>query len=492
MAAFQYYWLSFVFALCVSLFLFIRQNDISEAAFSPLNNVMLGIVGISTMTLFWSPSKTMGTLFRRFALILLVLMQLKNQLDSIGSRVQIQPRKGGFVALVTGGNGSLGRNIAATLMEMDINVIIACRTVSKCQETAEVLKKKLPSKTSFVSFAKYPLDLNDLESVRGFSVRFLEENDRLDYLIHAAGAVSSAGQKTLQGLENSFGSLYLAPFALSHWLMPLLLKPLTTNGNGANAARIVSLVSHSAFEGSFHTSIVQADVKGDFQNEITDNCGKAGELDLLSSLWCSMGKKAMGSQKENGYARAMLATVLSTQELQRRVDQFFLSPGHNVTYRRLVTSTVNPGTVSSTLSPLHVIFGPVLRPPTTAAALVVHALQSDKYQPSSYIDSAFNDQDLGEYSQLGLPTHVSAFLRLHEMNLEFLNERNDGKVYSSSVIKFKAMNFVKNSEEPIAHQAIAARLYDISLQFLSDFQRNKPLYSTKIETTSNVFNFLDL
>lgn len=489
MGGFSFLWINIVFSLLVGVFLYIRQYDISEASFSPLNNVMLGIAGLSTFSLFWSPCNTWGTLVRRLALILLVLMHLKTQLDSTSRFAQIKPRKGGSVALITGGNGSLGRNIAASLVELDINVVLACRDLNKCQQTVNMLKSKIPLKSSRISSAAYALDLSSLAGVRTFAEKFQEEHGRLDFLVHAAGSVHASGVKSRDGLEESFASLYLAPFALSHWLMPLLMKPVDHNPFGANAARIISVVSHAAFTGRFNASMLNLETKGDFENEYTDNCGKEGSLDAFSSFWCIMGKPPLGNVKQNGYSRAMLSVILGTQELQRRIDHFHSIPPHNATYRRVVTATVNPGMVSSTISPVHTIFGPVLRPGTVAATVVSYALLSDAYLPSSYIDSSFNAQDLAGYRDEGLATHLTAFPQLIDAGLDFLTTPPSAGVYSSSMVKFKGLQLI-DGDMSAHHRTVSARLYDVSLQFIADERDGHPTYTTKVGSSATTFKFL--
>lgn len=494
MAKAQYYWFSTLFTAAVVGFFFVRQNDISEATSNPLTSIMMGVVGITLVTLFTMPPTTLSLMTRRIGLVILVLFQMKNQWDAVDTQAKVHSRRG-MVALIVGGSGAIGRNVAASLIEVDCKVILACQNVTKCRETASVLQSKLPAKASLLSFALTPLNLTDLDSVREFARKFLSEEQRLDFLVHTAGSLSFNGTKTAQGLEHSFGSLYLGPFALSHWLMPLLLKPIPDSVNGGNAARIVHVVSPAAFSGSFHPSFFSATGNGDFQNEFTDNCGASGLIQPFTSFACFLGYSTASSapnQKSfNGYSRAMLSNILATQELQRRVDDFLTLPQHNTTYRRLVTAVVNPGTVSSLLSPVHTIFGPMMRIPSVSAAVVLHGLHSNSFLPSSYIDSTLKGQDLGDYTATGLQIHLRAFPQLKELRLGFLYPR-DVDVYSSALVKWKAISWSQSSVEGLVidHRTVSARLYELSVQMLRDYNDRLPFFTTEVKLTGKTFEFL--
>jgi NAD(P)-dependent dehydrogenase (short-subunit alcohol dehydrogenase family) len=156
--------------------------------------------------------------------------------------------------------------------------------VTKCEQTVEKLQEKLPTKSTQISTLKLPLDLANLDSVHDYAEYILNEFPRLDYLVHAAGELSFSSNKTKQGFEAAFGREYLGPFALTQWLLPLLLKPVSNSFQGVNAARILSIVSTAAFDGQFHSSLLTTpNGQGDFIGEWTDNCGDSNFLFLSST-----------------------------------------------------------------------------------------------------------------------------------------------------------------------------------------------------------------
>jgi NADP-dependent 3-hydroxy acid dehydrogenase YdfG len=74
---------------------------------------------------------------------------------------------------------------------------LACRTKSKALETIKKIKDCPPGMLEF-----YPLDLNDLTSVKNFATYFNAKYDRLDILLNNAGIMAlQERQFTKQGLE---------------------------------------------------------------------------------------------------------------------------------------------------------------------------------------------------------------------------------------------------------------------------------------------------
>jgi NAD(P)-dependent dehydrogenase (short-subunit alcohol dehydrogenase family) len=73
------------------------------------------------------------------------------------------------IAIVTGGNRGIGREIARQLMKVDIFVVVGCRTEPKCAITVDDLKREGPN------IAAHQLDVNDTKSVRRF-VEYVEKH----------------------------------------------------------------------------------------------------------------------------------------------------------------------------------------------------------------------------------------------------------------------------------------------------------------------------
>lgn len=94
------------------------------------------------------------------------------------------------LALVTGGAKRVGRAICLALAQAGYDVILTCRT-----SRAEAEQTAAECRAHGVSAMIEQLDLNDLDAVESFPVRFNSAHDRLDLLVHNA----SLYERTLWG-----------------------------------------------------------------------------------------------------------------------------------------------------------------------------------------------------------------------------------------------------------------------------------------------------
>jgi NAD(P)-dependent dehydrogenase (short-subunit alcohol dehydrogenase family) len=180
----------------------------------------------------------------------------------------------GKTAIVTGANTGLGFETALGLFEAGAQVVLACRTLEKAQDTKDRLQLQ-PGKGKLETGV---LDLSSLKSVKQFADTFLEKHRQLDILINNAGVANLPESKTAEGYELQFGVNFLGHFALTGYLYPLLKK---TKGS-----RIVTLSSMG-----YERAII------DFEN--------------LRS------EKSYDPLRE--YRQSKLANLLFSLELQRRI-----------------------------------------------------------------------------------------------------------------------------------------------------------------------------
>jgi NAD(P)-dependent dehydrogenase (short-subunit alcohol dehydrogenase family) len=128
------------------------------------------------------------------------------------------PDLGGRVAVVTGGNGGLGREVARGLASAGALVVIACRDVARGRAAAA----ELTSSGIRGSVEAERLDLAELASVRGFAAAVAERHPRIDVLVNNAGVMAPARGRTADGFELQFGTNHLGPFALTGLLLDCL------------------------------------------------------------------------------------------------------------------------------------------------------------------------------------------------------------------------------------------------------------------------------
>ena len=420
-----YYFCCFIFTIAVVVFYIIRLPELlSLININPMAQIIfLGTLG-SLVSFFVSPSRTVGVTIRRVGICAILVIQMKKDLDEgVKSNTVIRDLTDN-VCIVTGANSGVGFAVSQTLFNLNCNVVMACRNIDKCKHAKDTIIKKYidihtqmtqknvsisfdpiyykPRSTETTNYEKrittMVLDLSDLNSVKTFTDEFKWKYKSLDILINNAGAYPSKGEQTKQGLEMAFGTMHIGHFALTKWLMPKLL--LKTKSNRLEAARIVNVGSQAWVAGYFHSSLFyNDDGMGDLSNEMTDNCG-------AYKLCCPLGKCPF----TNGYGRAKLSNMLHMFSVQYSTD--VKSFNRINSHRRIVTSSLHPGEVTTNIlgeGTLN-IFSLFLRSIDQSAYVILHAIMSDSYVPSSYIDGMKVPHDIFEYSNNYLKKyHFRAF-----------------------------------------------------------------------------------
>ncbi|PDW04789.1 SDR family NAD(P)-dependent oxidoreductase [Candidatus Viridilinea mediisalina] len=137
------------------------------------------------------------------------------------------------VVLLTGATSGIGREVARGLALQGATLVVACRN----QVRAAGLAAELRAACGAAQIATMPLELAELRSVRAFAADFLARYQQLHVLINNAGTFCLQRQTTEDGLERTLGVNYVAPFLLTHTLLPLL--------SATPGARIVNIGSEA-------------------------------------------------------------------------------------------------------------------------------------------------------------------------------------------------------------------------------------------------------
>ena len=138
------------------------------------------------------------------------------------------------VALVTGANKGLGKEVVRQLATLGVTVLLGSRDRSRGQEAAnELLAGKLP-----VSYVE--LDVTSVESVSGVADLIRREYGHLDILINNAGIYipCPAFEITAKEMRQTFETNVFAVVTVTHAMLPLL--------RSAPAARVVNIASTTA------------------------------------------------------------------------------------------------------------------------------------------------------------------------------------------------------------------------------------------------------
>ncbi|WP_018683457.1 SDR family oxidoreductase [Actinokineospora enzanensis] len=144
----------------------------------------------------------------------------------------------GRVAVVTGANSGLGKATVAGLAGLGATVVMVVRDLEKGERARREIVEQLPD-------ARLELgecDVSSLASVRAFAEAFLAEHERLDVLIHNAGALPPERAETREGHEVAFATHVLGPFLLTGLLRPALVpgpgRVVFVTSGGMYAARL--------------------------------------------------------------------------------------------------------------------------------------------------------------------------------------------------------------------------------------------------------------
>lgn len=201
--------------------------------------------------------------------------EVKNDINMSFDNNNLNSQKG-KIAIVTGANAGLGREITIGLVKSQMKVIMACRNLRKAAVIKSEIMKSFPS----AELEIMELDLTRLASVKSFVQSFCTQYDELDFLIENAGIFVPPFSKTEDGFESQMGVNYFSHFLLTNLLMPML--------NKTEGARIVTT-----------SSLAHENGRIDFDN-----------LNAERSY-----------SKMGAYSQSKLACLIFAYELQRRLDK---------------------------------------------------------------------------------------------------------------------------------------------------------------------------
>jgi NAD(P)-dependent dehydrogenase (short-subunit alcohol dehydrogenase family) len=143
----------------------------------------------------------------------------------------------GKICIVTGSNSGIGKETALALAKMGASVVMAIRS----RERGEKARAEMVKETGNEAVHVMICDMSSMGSVRQFGREFKNTYLRLDVLVNNAGVFPSKRQTTVDGFEQTLAVNYLAPFLLTHELLPLLKSSIPS--------RIVNVSSGLASSG---------------------------------------------------------------------------------------------------------------------------------------------------------------------------------------------------------------------------------------------------
>lgn len=238
----------------------------------------------------------------------------------------------GRVVLLTGATSGLGLSAAETLARCGASVILLGRDAAK----TERVRTDLVARTGNTNLSTVVADMGDLDDVRAAAAKVLADHDRLDVLIHNAGALTNDRRVSPQGTELTVASQVIGPFLLTALLIDRLVA--------SAPARVLTMSSG----GMYATGLTVDDL------EMTESDYKGAEQ----------------------YARAKRAQVTLNEMWAERFA------GSGVSFHAVHPGWADTPGVAESLPTFRRVVGPLLRTPAQGADTLVW-LAADDGEPVS-------------------------------------------------------------------------------------------------------------
>ncbi len=206
----------------------------------------------------------------------------------------------GKICAITGANSGIGYETALALAQRGAELILICRTAEKGEAAREAIIAATQNKKVHLILC----DLSIQAQIREASRQIVAQFPRLDVLLNNAAMLSSRRRESVDGYELQLAVNHLAPFLLTHCLLPVL--------NQAEAARILNVSSNNHYRAEIGLEDLQ------LQNE----------YHILKA-----------------YGRTKLANLLFTYELDRRLKEKGLN--------RIEVYALDPGFVNTDIGLKH-------------------------------------------------------------------------------------------------------------------------------------------
>lgn len=151
----------------------------------------------------------------------------------------------GKVVVVTGATSGLGYAAAQQFAKDGATLVLVGRGADRNQRVVS----ELIADTGNTSIAQVAADMGDYQQVRDLAERVLADHDRLDVLVHNAGALSPERHLAADGTEATVASQVVGPFLLT----ALLLNRLAASA----PARVITMSSGGMYAAGLTVSQLQ-------------------------------------------------------------------------------------------------------------------------------------------------------------------------------------------------------------------------------------------
>ena len=150
----------------------------------------------------------------------------------------------GKVIVLTGATSGLGKCAATILARNGATLVLVGRSVERNQDVVDEIREA----TGNDDVHQVACDMGDLAQVRPLADHVLSEFDRLDVVIHNAGALTPERHDAPDGTEQTVASQVIGPFLLTHLLLdrleasaPSRVITMSSGGMYASGLRVEQL-----------------------------------------------------------------------------------------------------------------------------------------------------------------------------------------------------------------------------------------------------------
>lgn len=226
--------------------------------------------------------------------------------------------------LVTGSTDGIGELTAKKLAQQGFTVLVHGRNEQKVKKVAQ----KIRTSTGNENIEEYTADFSALDEVRKLADDILARHDRLNILVNNAGiGFSDTREVSEDGYELHFAVNYLAPFLLTHLLLPAVQQAARRD----SLSRIVNLASAGQEPIDFDDVMLEKNYNA-----------------------------------QRAYRQSKLALILFTIELAKRVDD-----------KNIQINCLHPGTLLNTKMVTEAGITPMGEPETGTDSVVYLAASPD-------------------------------------------------------------------------------------------------------------------
>ncbi len=135
------------------------------------------------------------------------------------------------IALITGANSGVGKEIALGLAEANMHVILVCRNKQK----GDLAQQEIKTLSGSNEVDLFIADLSSQKDIHQLAKSLEATYSKLDILVNNAGIVLKSKTLSVDNIEMTLATNHLGPFLLTQLLLPLLQK--------SEAARIINVSS---------------------------------------------------------------------------------------------------------------------------------------------------------------------------------------------------------------------------------------------------------